>query len=254
MWTIHHYDELPSTQTLARSLFDEAKAGHGEVFVAAHQSSGRGQYVWRMWDDEPGANLLLSFILTDIPESISDVMQFVAGLSVLSTIRTILDRELRSFDASRVKLKWPNDILLDGKKVSGVLSEAVWSGQSLKGVIIGIGINVNQESFPARVASKATALKHILADTLPLQQTRDLLLATIEYTLRYYTDRARLLADLRSELEWMKSLSVESATTPDGATFSSLTISGISDSGALIVQTSEGTEHVLQSATLNFKA
>jgi BirA family biotin operon repressor/biotin-[acetyl-CoA-carboxylase] ligase len=254
MWTIHQYDELPSTQTLARSLFDEAKAGHGDVFIAAHQSSGRGQYVWRMWDDEPGANLLLSFILTEVPPAVCDMMQFLVGLSVLSTIRSILDRELRSFDHNRVRLKWPNDILIDGKKVAGVLSEAIWAGQALKGVIIGIGINVNQDSFAAPVASKATALKQILSETVPLQQTRDLLLATIEYTLKHYSDRAKLCTDLRSELEWMESLSVESATTPDGTSFSSLTIKGISDAGALVVQTSNGVEHVLQSATLHFTA
>jgi BirA family biotin operon repressor/biotin-[acetyl-CoA-carboxylase] ligase len=143
--------------------------------------------------------------------------------------------------------------LLDGKKVSGVLSEAVWSGQLLKGIILGIGINVNQESFPEPVASKATALKHILATTLELEQARDLLLATIEYTIGHYSLRSTLLTDLRRELEWMNELTVVSATTPDGGSFDSLSIRGISDNGALIVQTPQGAEYVLQSATLNFK-
>ena len=137
-------------------MFDEGKAAHGDVFTALHQTGGRGQYVWRTWNDEPGTNLLLSVVLTEIAAETSDLMQFIGGLECLlvRTIRTLLDREIRSFDPNRVKLKWPNDILLDGKKVSGVLSEAIWSGTAIKGIILGIGINVNQDRFRGRSLQK----------------------------------------------------------------------------------------------------
>jgi BirA family biotin operon repressor/biotin-[acetyl-CoA-carboxylase] ligase len=250
MWNIQTFAELPSTQTLARTKLDNGVANHGDVFIALHQSEGRGQYNWRLWYDEPGANLLLSTILTEVPPAVIDLMQFVAGLSVLTTIRTSLSKEILSFDENRVRLKWPNDILLDGKKISGILSEAVWSGQSLKGIILGVGINVNQQRFAEPIITKATSLRAVLSHPFTLETIRDLFLATLASTLEKYSDRHTLLADLRRELLWMSSLPKVSATQPDGFTILGSRILGISDSGALHISTRDGVEQLLQSATI----
>ncbi|HYM20942.1 MAG TPA: biotin--[acetyl-CoA-carboxylase] ligase [Candidatus Kapabacteria bacterium] len=252
MWNIQTFDEIASTQTLARQQVDAGKARDGDVFVALHQHEGRGQYHWRLWYDEPGANLLLSTVLTNVPPSIVDLMQFVAGLSVLSTIRSLIADKLPLFDTARVKLKWPNDILIDGKKISGILSEAIWNGLTLKCIIIGIGINVNQEKFAEPVALHASSLKIFLTDPLPLELVRDRLLNTLRDTLPRYSDRQKLLTDLRSELLWMNLLPGVTATSPDGTVIPHAKITGISETGALHISTPGGVEHILQIATLTF--
>lgn len=252
MWNIQTYAELPSTQTLARDRLSSGEAKNGDVFVALHQSSGKGRYDDRIWHDEAGSNLLMSVILTEIPNHLADKMQFVTALSVLATVRTLLTREVRQFDPERVKLKWANDILVDGKKISGILSEAIWSGNSLKGIVLGIGINVNQEYFSQTIADNAIALKHLLRYAIPLEQARDLLLATIQFTMLHYTSAEILMNDLRIELEWMRQIPHFSLSEPDGTKAEGLRYDGITDDGTLSVIASDGTTKMYQNATLNF--
>ena len=252
MWNIQTYAELPSTQTLARERLASGEAKNGDVFVALHQSGGKGRYDDRIWHDEAGSNLLMSVILTEIPNHLADKMQFVTALSVLATVRTLLTREIRQFDLQRVQLKWANDILVDGKKISGILSEAIWSGNALKGIVLGIGININQEYFNKTIADSAIALKHFLSNAIPFKQARDLLLATIQFTMLHYTSAEMLLNDLRIELEWMRQIPHFSLSEPDGTKAEGLRYDGITDDGAMQVITPDGTKRIYQNATLNF--
>lgn len=252
MWNIQTYAELPSTQTLARERLASGEAKNGDVFVALHQSGGKGRYDDRIWHDEAGANLLMSVILTEIPNHLADKMQFVTALSVLATIRTLLTREIRQFDPERVKLKWANDILVDGKKISGILSEAIWSGNSLKGIVLGIGININQENFSQTLKENAIALKHLLRYSIPLEQARDLLLGTIQFTVLHYSSAAMLMNDLRIELEWMRHIESFSLSEPDGTKAEGLRYDGINDDGAMQVITPDGGKRIYQNATLIF--
>ena len=251
MWKIEVFDEVQSTQIVARERLNAGEAGHKDVLVALHQSGGKGQYETRTWYDQPGANLLLSLVLTEVDQHLVELMPFVAGLSVVATIRTILGRELRSFDPDRVRLKWPNDILLDNRKISGILSEAIWSGSSLKGIIVGIGININQDIFSGPIASKAIALKQVLQYNIPIEETRDLLLATFEFALSHYRNKERLLSDIRSEFEWLQHVPIESVTTSTGDVLEISAIDGIADSGALVVKKRDGFLVALQAASLN---
>lgn len=252
MWNVQTFTELPSTQTLARDLLASGSAKHGDVFVALHQSGGRGQYENRTWHDEPGTNLLLSLVLTEVEPSVIDLMQFVTGLSVVSTLRTLLEQRLYRFENDRIRLKWPNDVLLDGKKICGILSEASWVGQTLKGLVIGIGLNVNQELFDSTIAARATSLRNVLGDIVKLEDIRDLLLATLQYTLLAYTDRAKLLGDIRTELGWMSNLEHVSAQQPDGNVLEAIRILGVNERGALHISSADGVNMTLDSATLSY--
>src|SRR5579872_5467715 len=93
MWNITEYDELPSTQTFAKEMLLSGKAENFTVIVAKHQTEGRGRMKDRTWHDEPGTNLLMSIIYTDIPSHLNDKMQFVMALSVLTLIRPWLAME-----------------------------------------------------------------------------------------------------------------------------------------------------------------
>lgn len=141
--------ETDSTQNTARALA-EAGAPEGTVVWAEHQTHGRGR-LGRAWLDEPGSNLLISTILR--PESrFSQLPQLslVAGVAVAEAIR--------GETGLPVTLAWPNDLLIHGRKVAGILAESFAPDDDATLVILGVGINVNQTRFPADLAGQATSL------------------------------------------------------------------------------------------------
>lgn len=141
--------EVGSTQTEARRLA-EAGAPEGTAVVAEHQTQGRGR-LGRRWIDEPGAALLVSIVLRptlDAPRL--PQLSLVAGVAVAEA--------LAEASGLRVSLSWPNDLLLRGRKVAGILAESFAGRDAGAVVILGIGINVNQERFPEDLAARATSL------------------------------------------------------------------------------------------------
>ena len=134
-----HVVECASTNDLARAWAADAAnpAPHGALVTADFQTRGRGRR-GRVWDATPGQSALMSFVLRS-PVAPSDAWQFgfVAALAVADALEGFrLDP----------RLKWPNDVLLDGNKVAGVLVEIV-SGPPAGAAIVGIGLNVNQAEF-----------------------------------------------------------------------------------------------------------
>lgn len=120
---------------------------HGAVAVAEHQTAGRGRS-GRRWDDARSAALLASVLLRPAAEAPLPQLSLVAGLAVATAIE--------SESGLRAMVKWPNDVLVDGRKVAGILLEA--SGSV---VVCGVGINVNQEAsaLPAETRLPATSLR-----------------------------------------------------------------------------------------------
>ncbi len=147
------FDEIDSTNEEAKRL---AKGGghHGAVIWAKKQTAGKGR-LGRVWTSSQG-NLFVSILLH--PEKpMKDLAQlsFVTAVAVMEALEPLLP------PGRRLQCKWPNDILLSGKKVGGILLESFQSGKaSEKGkpwVVVGVGINV--ESFPAKTEFPATCLK-----------------------------------------------------------------------------------------------
>ena len=135
--------ETASTQ----DLLTGSDYPHGTVAVAEHQTAGRGRF-GRRWDDEPATGLLFSVLLRPPPDTPWPQLSLVAGLAVATTI----EQE----SGLRATVKWPNDVLLDGRKVAGILLEA-----SSPRVVCGIGINVNQgeRSLPLETRLPSTSLR-----------------------------------------------------------------------------------------------
>jgi len=142
--------ETSSTMDEARRL---AHLGFpsGTVVTADIQSSGRGRFSERRWESAPGENLLASILLA--PEyALQSGFTLRVGLALCRSIALYcLQQGLRS--PERPSLKWPNDVLLGGKKVSGVLCES-----AAEGLLVGVGLNVNQRSFSPEIALRATSL------------------------------------------------------------------------------------------------
>jgi BirA family transcriptional regulator, biotin operon repressor / biotin---[acetyl-CoA-carboxylase] ligase len=163
-----YHPEASSTNTLARSLAQEG-GPEGSLIVADSQSGGRGR-MGRNWHSPPGVNLYFSFILRPGVPSFR-----VPQLTLL--VAAAIHRALHSHvPGIQPKVKWPNDILVGGRKVCGVLCEMQSEPDLTHFVIVGVGINVNQSVFSLELRHLATSLvkesgssvsrAHLLADVL----------------------------------------------------------------------------------------
>lgn len=139
--------EVTSTQAAAFALAGEG-APDRTVVVADHQTAGRGRF-GRRWHDEPGASLLLSILLRPrlAPPRLS-LLSYAAAVAVAEAL------EAAAGLAARVK--WPNDVLVDGRKIAGILLESRIG--PVPAVVVGIGINVGQRAFPPDLAPRVTSV------------------------------------------------------------------------------------------------
>lgn len=144
-------DEVESTQDLAKQM---ALSGEpeGTAIMALKQARGRGR-LGRTWISPPGANVALSLILRPhLPPTEAALLGLMASIAVAQTVEAA--------GVSRADLRWPNDVLVDGKKIAGILPEAVLDDMTIRFVILGVGLNVNSLSsdFPPDLATPATSL------------------------------------------------------------------------------------------------
>lgn len=134
-----------------------AAAGHagepeGLAILADRQASGRGR-LGRVWASLPGLGVYTSILLRpDVPARQTPLLTIAAGLATAEAIQGVAEVTPR--------LKWPNDVLLDGRKVAGILAEMATVGERVAQVVVGIGINVHHrsEDFPAEVRTTATSI------------------------------------------------------------------------------------------------
>jgi len=169
---IYSFDSIDSTNTFARTLKDD-ECPNGTLIIADEQTAGKGRQ-GRQWQSQKGKNLL--FTVATRPLFLHDKVRVLPFAAALATADGI-EQESKS----AVQCKWPNDLLIDGKKVAGMLIETTTQNNAVMDVIIGIGINVNQTEFGDDIKEKATSLK------LHAQQD---------------VDRVRLLSAVLEELEY----------------------------------------------------
>ncbi|GAA4281423.1 biotin--[acetyl-CoA-carboxylase] ligase [Gaetbulibacter aestuarii] len=145
-------DAIPSTNSYLRMLSSEKRLKDYTVVQTTNQTEGRGQR-GTSWYSEPGKNLALSVFkdVSGISLKQSFLISIVTSLAVL--------RCLKTFGIPKLKIKWPNDILAENKKICGILIENVIQQHQYKGSIIGIGLNVNQITF--NNLPQASSLKSI---------------------------------------------------------------------------------------------
>ena len=144
-------DIVDSTNNYAMQLIDADKAPQGLTITARTQTAGKGQR-GKEWVDQPGESLLMT-VVTAPGRPITD--QFLFNSAVAVTIANVLQNLSASWT---VRIKWPNDIIVNDKKAGGILIENVLRGAKWSHSVIGIGLNVNQHSFPPGLPY-ATSLK-----------------------------------------------------------------------------------------------
>jgi BirA family biotin operon repressor/biotin-[acetyl-CoA-carboxylase] ligase len=129
-----------------------AGAPEGSVFLAERQVAGRGRAAHN-WHSAQSAGIYCSVVLRPaLPPSEALILSLAAGLAVRAAIQAI-------DPALAVDLKWPNDVLIDANKVAGILTEMNSEATRVRYVVIGIGINVNQATFPPELQRTATSLR-----------------------------------------------------------------------------------------------
>jgi BirA family biotin operon repressor/biotin-[acetyl-CoA-carboxylase] ligase len=148
---IHHYYKIGSTNSEAMRSAAEG-APEGSVFLAEEQLAGRGRGA-HTWHSARSAGVYCSVILRPaMPPSEALIFSLAAGLAVRSAVAEIAPQ-------LSVDLKWPNDALLSGKKFCGVLIEMNAEATRVRYLVVGVGINVNQQKFPAELREIATSLR-----------------------------------------------------------------------------------------------
>lgn len=172
---VRSYDRVTSTNTVAAEWAAD-DAPHGALVIADHQTEGRGR-LGRRWDARAGLNLTFSTVIR--PELPPDRFGMIIIAASVAVAEAIESRTTPLIPA----IKWPNDILLNGRKCCGMLLETVrrtGSDGRRMDVVLGVGVNVNQDSFPPALEKRATSL--LLETGRPV-------------------DRAPLLADICRRLE-----------------------------------------------------
>jgi BirA family biotin operon repressor/biotin-[acetyl-CoA-carboxylase] ligase len=224
---LHVLAETTSTNDEAKRA---AKGGapHGATWVTESQTAGRGRQ-GRAWASPRGENLLFSVLLrVSCPPARLPPLALVAGLAARDAIA-------RAAPGRDVRIKWPNDVVIDRKKVAGVLVEATLQGSLVEAVIVGIGINVHTRDFPEELAPRATSVA-LVADAPP---DRGAILADVLANLDRDCElvAARGLGLVHARLTAADALRGEPVTSESGAG----TAEGIDVDGRLLVRTAEGT-------------
>ena len=172
----HYFAEIASTNTYARRLAEQG-ARDGELVIADSQTDGRGR-LGRHWVSPPNVNLYLSFVLRPtLPPARAPQITLMAAVALAETLKFFLPVP--------PSIKWPNDIIVNGKKLAGILTEVNCGTDSVEFVILGIGVNVNYpvDLMPEEIRQRATS---VLAECQNKVSREDLLQRLIQDLDRCY--------------------------------------------------------------------
>jgi BirA family transcriptional regulator, biotin operon repressor / biotin---[acetyl-CoA-carboxylase] ligase len=166
-------DSVDSTSNYAANLLKLSTPPEGTVITAQFQTSGRGQR-GAIWESKSGDNLLCSTIL--YPNQLNASNQFYLNIAISLALRELVEDKL----GKETFIKWPNDIIVNQKKIAGILIEANWNEHRLTSAIIGLGLNLNQSQFGY---SKATSARAVLGVYQPIDKWLEAWLIHLE---KYY--------------------------------------------------------------------
>ncbi len=226
-----HFPQLNSTNLYAVDYLAKTKPAEGTVISTDAQSAGRGQ-IGRSWYSEPGQNLQLSIIL--YPRWLVAREQFALsqaiGLAVANTVS-----ELSGVEAL---VKWPNDIYVGKEKIAGILIQNSLAGAQLQWSVVGVGLNVNQASFPADIPNP-TSLQLIAGCSFELSTVQELLFARIEQAyLQLKTAPERIRKSYHERLYRLNQWASYEITASQERLQARIT--GINEQGKLALELSDG--------------
>ncbi len=233
---LHHFYKIGSTNTVAMAAAADG-AAQGSVFLAEEQSAGRGRGS-NSWQSPQSTGIYCSVILRPVlPPSDVLSLSLAAGLAVQNAVQEIDSRV-------PIDLKWPNDVLVKGKKVCGILTEMNAEATRVRYIVVGIGINVNQASFPKELP--ATSLQLITGSEWSRVELVGALLKSLDREYRQLTDDPEAKETIQRRFaensSWVfgKQVRIEE----NGSAFEGTT-EGLDPRGFLQVRTPYGVQTVL---------
>lgn len=229
-----YYDETDSTNTRAKELGDAGdKKDHGTLFVADRQIAGKGRR-GRAWESPSGSSIYMTLLLhPDILPSKASELTLIMALAVEEGIEKVT--------GMKPGIKWPNDIILSGKKTCGILTEMSAEIDYINYVVIGVGINVNQNTFAEDIKDVATSLKIEKGSSV---RRAPLVAAVMESFEKYYeifmqTEDLTGVIDRYNEL--LLNCGEKVRVLEPGHEYEAMAL-GINETGELIVRLPDGEE------------
>jgi len=197
MITVHfprfiYMDEVSSTNEYAMSLSSNTDPKQNLCLYTYNQTAGRGQ-IGRNWYSSKGENLTCTFIWQDI--SLPAKEQFRINIAFTLAIHQLVQSQLESISTPKISIKWPNDIYIGDKKIAGILIQNVLKGDKISTCLLGIGMNINSQSFPADLPNPIS-LSQVVGDSLalsPLLQQLGAMLGLFLSNSQTYPERQRSL-------------------------------------------------------------
>lgn len=231
--TFVYAEELSSTNTF---LMDKQNGYNtsGTVVLAEKQTSGKGRKD-RVWYSAPDSSLTFSILLTKdkFLTSNSSLINFAASLAVAFSIENLYQL--------KTELKWPNDVLLDGKKTSGILIESTSQGNKIERFVVGIGVNVNQPSFQGTFNYPPTSIRIELGRNVERERFLAEMLNNFELLLeKIKSNKNEVINDWKSKCKMIgeKISVVENESEKFGIFYD------IDEEGFLLLKTRDGIEKV----------
>ncbi|QPA32962.1 biotin--[acetyl-CoA-carboxylase] ligase [Thermaerobacillus caldiproteolyticus] len=238
---IHFEEEVTSTQTIAQKLAYEG-AKEGTLVVAEQQIAGRGRMA-RNWFSPKGTGIWMSLILRPpIPPQKAPQLTLLTAVAIAQAIQDVTGLV--------PDIKWPNDILINGKKCVGILTELQAEPDRIHSVIIGMGINVNQtvEQFPEDIRAIATSLAIEKGEKIKRAELIQEILFKIEMLYRQYLQHGFRPIKLLWE-GYAISIGKEITARTLSGTLRGMAL-GITDEGVLMLEDADGNIHYIHSADI----
>lgn len=232
--TMLYFDSIDSTNAEAKRQAENG-AEHGLLVISDHQTAGRGRR-GRVWESQKGEGIFVTLLLKpDIEPVNASMLTLVMGLAVRDALAQVEHLD--------VQIKWPNDIVCDGKKICGILTEMSAQMDYINHIVIGLGINVYHQTFPAEMEQIATS---IYQQTGARISRAELIAEVMDRFETYYaqylkTQNLFYLMDRYNEQLINRGRKVQVLDAKAG--FSGTAI-GINEIGELLVQTDEGVRAV----------
>jgi BirA family biotin operon repressor/biotin-[acetyl-CoA-carboxylase] ligase len=227
---VHYEEEVGSTNDVAFRLATEG-AGHGEVVIAERQTQGKGRR-GRAWSSPPGLNLYMSLVLRpELSPQRASELTLLCAVALAETLRE---------GGADARIKWPNDVQVNGKKIAGILTELSAEPERVHFVVVGVGVNLNAEAehFPEELRQAATSLAQVRARKVPRALFTAALLTRLELWLDDHADRG--FAPVRGTWKQLScTLGQEVLVRTERTELRGLA-EDIDEAGALLVRTPEG--------------
>lgn len=235
---LRHFYKIGSTNTTAMSASAEG-ASEGTVFLAEEQTAGRGRGA-HSWESARSTGIYCSVVLRPaLPPADVLIVSLAAALAVHQAITQVNS-------GVTLDLKWPNDVLIGGKKVCGILAEMNAEATRVRYLVVGIGINVNQANFPKELENEATSLRLITGSEWSRVELAAALLKSLDREYRALIEqpdpRRSILRRFAEYSSWVRGKPIcvlENGSTLEGTT------EGLDERGFLLVRTAQGLQTVL---------